>query len=80
MVTMQTFQMAILLLFEDRDTIKYTEIHEMLQLNNDQFQKHINSLIECKLLLLDGDVSKLINNFKLTIINYLISYIYNLQT
>jgi len=63
MVTMQTFQMAILLLFEDRDTIKYTEIHEMLQLNNDQFQKHINSLIECKLLLLDGDVSKLINNF-----------------
>lgn len=60
---MQTFQMAILLLFEDRDTIKYTEIHEMLQLNNDQFQKHINSLIECKLLLLDGDVSKLINNF-----------------
>lgn len=63
MVTMQTFQMAILLLFEDRDSIKYTEIHEMLQLNNDQFQKHINSLIECKLLLLDGDVSKLINNF-----------------
>jgi len=63
MVTMQTFQMAILLLFEDRDTIKYTEIHEMLQLNHDQFQKHINSLIECKLLLLDGDVSKLINNF-----------------
>ncbi|CAH1713143.1 cullin-2 isoform X2 [Aphis gossypii] len=55
MVTMQTFQMAILLLFEDRDSIKYTEIHEMLQLNNDQFQKHINSLIECKLLLLDGD-------------------------
>jgi cullin 2 len=63
MVTMQTFQMAIMLLFEDRDTIKYTEIHELLQLNNDQFQKHINSLIECKLLLLDGDVSKLINDF-----------------
>lgn len=54
-VTMQTFQMAIMLLFEDRDTINYTEIHEILQLTSDQFQKHINSLIECKLLLIDGD-------------------------
>lgn len=57
MVTMQTFQMAILLLFEDNDTLKYSEIHELLQLTNDQFQKHINSLVECKLLLIDGDVS-----------------------
>lgn len=62
MVTMQTYQMAILLLFEDRDTLKYSEIHETLQITNDHFQKHINSLVECKLLLLDGDVSKLINN------------------
>lgn len=61
---MQTYQMAIMLLFEDRDTINYTEIHEILQLTIDQFQKHINSLIECKLLLLDGDVSKLTKNFK----------------
>ncbi|KAL4149405.1 hypothetical protein QTP88_003363 [Uroleucon formosanum] len=54
-VTMQTFQMSIMLLFEDRDTINYTEIREMLQITNDQFQKHINSLVECKLLLIDGD-------------------------
>lgn len=59
MVTMQTFQMAILLLFEDNNTLKYSEIHELLQLTNDQFQKHINSLVECKLLLIDGDVSNL---------------------
>lgn len=67
-VTMQTFQMAIMLLFEDRDTINYTEIHEILQLTSDQFQKHINSLIECKLLLIDGDVSKLSPNFNKLII------------
>lgn len=60
---MQTFQMSIMLLFEDRDTINYTEIREMLQITNDQFQKHINSLVECKLLLIDGDVSKLLTNF-----------------
>lgn len=62
-VTMQTFQMSIMLLFEDRDTINYTEIREMLQITNDQFQKNINSLIECKLLLIDDDVSKLFTNF-----------------
>lgn len=57
MVTMQTFQMAIMLVFEDHDTFKYTEIQELLQLNTEQFQKHINSLLECKLLLMNGDVS-----------------------
>lgn len=61
MVTMQTFQMAIMLLFENNDTLKYSDIHEFLQLNNDQFQKHINSLVECKLLLIDGDVSDFVN-------------------
>lgn len=60
MVTMQTYQMAILLLFENEDVFKLTEIHELLQLDSDQFKKHINSLIECKLLLVDGDVCYLI--------------------
>lgn len=59
LVTMQTFQMAIVLLFEDHDTYKYSEIHELLQITNDQFQKHVNSLTECKILLVDGDVSNL---------------------
>lgn len=63
MVTMQTFQMAIMLLFEDQNTFKYTEIHELLQIPSDQFQKHINSLLECKLLLMDGDVSDLYKYF-----------------
>lgn len=56
LITMQTFQMAIMLNYEDHDSLKNSEVQELLQLSNDQFQKHINSLIECKLLLLDGDV------------------------
>lgn len=71
MVTMQTFQMAILLLFEDNDTLKYSEIHELLQLTNDQFQKHINSLVECKLLLIDGDVSNFSKIFNIILLFYL---------
>jgi len=53
--------MAILLLFENHTVLTYFEIQEALQLTNDQFQKHINSLVECKLLLNDGDVSNLVD-------------------
>lgn len=59
-VTMQMFQVSIMLLFEDCNTLKYSKINDILKLNDEQFKKHINSLIECKLLLLDGEVSKLI--------------------
>lgn len=69
MITMQTFQMAILLLFEDQDTLKYSEIYELLQLDHNQFQKHINSLVECKLLNLDGDVCNLVD-----ILNWLLNF------
>ncbi|XP_025190388.1 cullin-2-like [Melanaphis sacchari] len=54
-VTLKMFQMSIMLLFEDCDTLKYSEINDILKLNKDQFKRHIDSLIECKLLLLDGD-------------------------
>jgi len=54
------FQMLIMLLFEDCDLLKYSEINETLQLSDSNFQTQINSLVACKLLLLDGDVSKLI--------------------
>lgn len=50
-VTMQTYQMAILLLFECVDMMVCKEIQETLQLNTDTFQKHMQSLIESKLLL-----------------------------
>ncbi|XP_016662010.1 cullin-2-like [Acyrthosiphon pisum] len=62
-VTLHIFQMSILLLFENNDTLKYSEINEILQLSDDHFQKQINSLVNCKLLSLDGDNVKLNMNF-----------------
>lgn len=59
------FQMSTLLLFEDCNTLKYSEINETLQLSDNYFQKLINSLVDCKLLLIDGDVSNLIKLVKL---------------
>ncbi|XP_055540901.1 cullin-2 [Wyeomyia smithii] len=55
-VTMQTYQMAILLLFENTDSLQYKEIQDSLQLNQDMFQKHIGSLVESKLLIIDTEV------------------------
>lgn len=49
-VTMQTYQMAMLLLFESCDSLTCKEIQETLQLNDETFQKHMQSLIESKLL------------------------------
>lgn len=54
-VTMQTYQMAILLLFETTDSMHYKELQESLQLNSDMLQKHILSLVESKLLLADSE-------------------------
>lgn len=53
---MQTYQMAILLLFESTDSLQYKEIQDSLQLNKDMLQKHILSLVESKLLLSDTEV------------------------
>ncbi|XP_055381981.1 cullin-2 [Condylostylus longicornis] len=54
-VTMQTYQMAMLLLFETCDSLTCKEIQETLQLNNDTFQKHMQSLIESKLLIAESE-------------------------
>lgn len=56
LITMQTYQMAMLLLFEACDTLSCSEIKDVLQLNNDNFQKHLQSLIDSKLLTLDTEV------------------------
>lgn len=56
-VTVQTFQMAILLLFENSNALTGKEIRETLQLNPEQFQRHAVSLIDSKLLLADTEVS-----------------------
>lgn len=52
---MQTYQMAMLLLFETCDSLTCKEIQDSLQLNSDTFQKHIQSLIESKLLLVGSE-------------------------
>ncbi|XP_076257089.1 cullin 2 isoform X2 [Rhynchophorus ferrugineus] len=54
-VTVQTFQMAILLLFEKVDTLSCKEIKETLQLNSEQFKRHAVSLVDSKLLLADTE-------------------------
>lgn len=56
-ITVQTFQMAILLLFEKRDEITCKEIRETLQLNREQFHRYAVSLIDSKLLYCDSEVS-----------------------
>lgn len=50
-ITMQTYQMAMLLLFETVDAMSCKDMQETLQLTNDTFQKHVQSLLESKLLL-----------------------------
>lgn len=50
-VTMGTFQMAILLLFEMSDTLTYQEIQDSTQLNTEQLNRNLQSLVETKLLI-----------------------------
>lgn len=54
---MQTYQMAMLLLFETVDSMSCKDIQETLQLTADTFQKHMQSLIESKLLVASSEVS-----------------------
>lgn len=56
---MQTFQMAIMLMFEKTNFLSCAEIQEALKLSFDQFQRHACSLLECKLLNSDTEVSTL---------------------
>lgn len=47
---MQTYQMAMLLLFESVDSMTCKDMQDTLQLNAEMFQKHVQSLLESKLL------------------------------
>ena len=49
-ITMQTFQMAILLMFEGSDSMSCKELMEATKLNSEHFQKYVQSLVESKLL------------------------------
>ncbi|KAL7296446.1 cullin-2 [Trichogramma pretiosum] len=50
LVTVQTYQMALLLLFEQSNTISCKEAASSLHLSHDQLVKHAASLIESKIL------------------------------
>lgn len=67
---MQTYQMAILLLFETCDALTCKDIQETLQLNSETFQRHIQSLIESKLLLASSEVSRY-KYFEINFITYI---------
>ncbi|XP_014214129.1 cullin-2 [Copidosoma floridanum] len=50
LVTVQTYQMALLLLFEHCDAISCKEAAASLRLSHDQLVKHAITLVDCKLL------------------------------
>uniref|UniRef100_A0A2M4AJL6 Cullin-2 n=1 Tax=Anopheles triannulatus TaxID=58253 RepID=A0A2M4AJL6_9DIPT len=54
-VTMQTYQMAILLMFETTDKYTCKELQASLQLQQEIFQRHLQSLVEAKILLLNEE-------------------------
>lgn len=57
LISMQTFHAAILLLFESRDELNYDEIAKETQLSEEQLNKHLQGLLENKILMLsEGDV------------------------
>eukprot|EP00095_Tigriopus_kingsejongensis_P010955 maker-scaffold129_size324999-snap-gene-1.22 protein:Tk10955 transcript:maker-scaffold129_size324999-snap-gene-1.22-mRNA-1 annotation:"Cullin-2" len=49
-VNMTTFQMALLLLFEKSDTLSYSELQETTNIQADVFPRHVQSLLDSKLL------------------------------
>lgn len=62
-VVMQLIPITILLLFEEHNTLKKSEICNLLQLNNEKLHEYLNSLVKFKLLLVDDDVSKFCCNY-----------------
>lgn len=59
-VSMGTFHLAILLLYDNLNTLSYKEIQENTKLTDEQLTKHLQSLIDAKLLLVQqsSDQSK----------------------
>lgn len=49
-INMTTFQMALLLLFEKTDSLSYAELQETTNISAEQFPRHVQSLLDSKLL------------------------------
>ena len=56
-INMTTFQMSILLLFEKSDNLSYNELKATTKISDDQFPRHVQSLLEAKLLVCNTPVS-----------------------
>ncbi|KAK0166523.1 hypothetical protein PV328_004935 [Microctonus aethiopoides] len=67
LVTVQTYQMALLLLFEHCDSIPCREAAASLRLSNDQLIKHASSLVDCKILKKCNDTTELDEDTILTL-------------
>ncbi|KAL7647190.1 UNVERIFIED_CONTAM: hypothetical protein RMT77_002448 [Armadillidium vulgare] len=50
LITMSSFQMAMLLVFEKTDSLTCAELQQHTTLNDEQFYKFLQSLIDCKIL------------------------------
>jgi len=61
-VTMGTYQMAILLLFNEAKELSFSEIEEATKLNSKELEKQIVSLIENKILL--GPIVRIVESIK----------------
>lgn len=57
-ITMQTFQMSMLLMFENTNSMTCRELMDATKLNPDHFQKYLQSLLESKLLVVAGTVGE----------------------
>ncbi|XP_057320792.1 cullin-2 [Microplitis mediator] len=67
LVTVQTYQMALLLLFEQCDSMPCREAAASLRLSHDQLVKHAASLVDCKILKRSGEEGELEEDTVLTL-------------
>lgn len=66
-VSMQTFHAAILLLFEKVDELCYQDISKATQLSDEQLNKHLQGLLEARILLTEDDCSSAVGGTDLAI-------------
>lgn len=55
-ITMNTYQMAIMLLFSQPDNLSFIELKESMQMSDEFLTKQVASLVDCKFLICDSEV------------------------
>lgn len=53
---MNTYQMAIMLLFSQQDKLSFIELKESMQMSDEFLTKQVASLVDCKFLICDSEV------------------------